>query len=132
MNRLFLAFIVLPLLHGCATVISGSEANVAIDSYPPKALVTVTSTSGRVFFHGEAPTNIRLPKGGGYFNGAVYFVSYKKDGYQDSISRINSSLNPWYIANIFNIFGFFTVDPMTGSMWDLEDKTGQVLRKRYQ
>lgn len=108
----------------------GAESNVKIDSYPPRAVVTVTSTSGKIFFHGETPATVRLPKGDGYFNGAVYYVSYKADGYQDSTSRINSALNPWYLANIFNVLGFFVVDPTSGAMRNIEEKTEQVLRKR--
>lgn len=117
-------------LSGCATIISGAESNVKIDSYPARSFVTVTSTSGKVFYHGETPSSIKLPKGDGYFNGAIYYVSYKFDGYQDATSRINSSLNPLYLLNIFNVIGFFIVDPMSGAMWNLEERTEQVLRKR--
>ena len=72
-----------------------------------------------------------LKSGAGYFDGEKYSVKYSKEGYNDGLSVIDSSLSGWYIGNLLfgGIVGLLIVDPATGAMWKLPENTSTSLTK---
>lgn len=128
-TTIILVVLIQALLTSCATIICGKQQKVEVESFPEKATATITSTSGRTIYSGITPFIIYLDSGDGYFNGAEYYVKYDKQGYITGNSHISNTINPWYVANIFNLFGFFLVDPWSGAMWKINDKTAFALKK---
>ena len=110
-------------LTGCATIVDGGPAIVAINSTPSGAGVRIQDTRGRLVASHQTPCTIRLSRYGGYFSGAAYTVLIEKQGYNAYQAQISSSLNAgWYIVgNLFfgGVLGWVVVDPLSGAMWDL-------------
>lgn len=77
-------------MTGCASIVSDSTYPVSITSNPPGASYSITSASGMVVSSGVTPGQAILSAGAGYFDGERYTVSYKKDGYEDGTSIIDS------------------------------------------
>lgn len=119
-------------LTACASIITGSNPKVSIDSYPINASFSVYNKSGEFIQAGQTPESIHLKSNDGFFSGEKYTVKYSKSGYEDSISIIDHSLNPWYFGNIVlgGFIGMLIVDPLTGSMWTLHDSTAGSLDRK--
>ena len=47
----------------------------------------------------------------------------KKEGYQDALQQMDSTVSGWYIANIFfgGLLGMIVVDPASGGMYSFPD-----------
>jgi hypothetical protein len=103
---------------GCASIISGRHAEVAINSYPPDAEVQVRDDQGRTVAVGRTPAVVSLKRGNGFLKKAKYTATIEKPGYSTAHVPINSTLNPWIAGNV--IFGGIpglVIDPYTGAMW---------------
>lgn len=124
----FLGLLVL-LLSGCATIISGTTDKVSVESNPPGAAFTIQNKAGVTVANGVTPASVTLKKGDGYFSDESYRVNYSLQDYYPQTGVVSASLNPWYFGNI--VFGGFIggliVDPLTGGMWSLPEQTGSVL-----
>lgn len=131
MKKILIASISL-LFTGCATIISGSTHPVTIDSNPSQAPFTVTNEAGVKIHSGITPATVALKSGAGYFDGETYLVNYSKEGFLDSQSVIDSSINGWYFGNIFfgGLIGFLMADPLTGAMYDLPKNVSSSLVKK--
>lgn len=116
---------------GCATIVSDSSYPVTISSSPSNASFVVTNESGKAVHSGVTPDTVTLKSSAGYFNGETYTVKYKKEGYSDGVSVIDSELDGWYFGNflIGHLWGFFLIDPISGAMWELPDDTSTRLSK---
>jgi len=116
LNLLAAIFLLAPV--GCASLVSGRHAEVAINSNPPGAQVSVHDTKGRMVASGQTPAVVSLKRGDGFLKKARYTATIEKPGYQTAQVPIESRLNPWVFGNV--VFGGvvgLAVDPYTGAMW---------------
>jgi len=121
-------FLLVLLVTGCASVVSGTRQRIAVNSTPSGARLSVIDGDGATVLKTNTPAVIHLKRGKGYFAGSYYKVQMEADGYQPSAANIYPSLNGWYVGNILlgGIIGLFFVDPATGAMWSLEPKTVNI------
>ncbi|GAM60695.1 hypothetical protein JCM19232_3637 [Vibrio ishigakensis] len=122
---------VLMATTGCASIVSDSQYTMAITSSPDDAIFTITNENGQVVSKGHTPSTISLDASNGFFDGADYTIKYHKDGYEDSIVTVSSSVDGWYVGNILfgGFIGLLIVDPATGAMWKLPKTASQSLLK---
>jgi hypothetical protein len=116
--RSTLLALVLLATGGCASIVSGRRADVAIKSSPPDAHVAVRDKHGRTVATAQTPAVVSLKRGDGFFKKAQYTATIEKPGYTTAHVPIESQLNPWLFGNV--LFGGFiglAVDPYTGAMW---------------
>lgn len=119
-TALWTAVLASPLLSagGCASIISGRHADVAINSYPPDAEVSVRDQDGNMVATARTPAVVTLKRGRGFLKKAEYTATIEKPGFATAHVPIESRLNPWLFGNV--LFGGFVglaVDPYTGAMW---------------
>jgi hypothetical protein len=107
------------LLTGCASIISGRKAEVAIDSYPTNARVTIRDNDGREVASVTTPGVVSLKRNRRYFLPARYTATIEAPGYAPSEVAIGSTVNPWIVGNIVvgGIPGLI-VDNATGAAWE--------------
>ncbi len=130
MKLLYLSFLTVLTLAGCASFINQPTAKIAVNSVPNKAFFTVKNKAGEKVYTGITPKQIELKRSAGYLEGERYSVSYSKDGYNTQQAIIESQISPWYYGNLVNVLGLFGVDPMTGAMWDLTESVDVNLHKK--
>lgn len=116
---------------GCATIVSDSKYPVSIQSSPAGAEFEVRNEAGALVHSGATPSQVTLEAGAGYFDGERYQVSYRKEGYADGSSVIDSSVDGWFWGNILfgGLIGMLAVDPATGAMYKLPTNTSANLRE---
>ena len=103
---------------GCATIISGRHADVAIQSNPSDAHITVRDRRGMPVAEATTPAIVPLKRGDGFFRKARYTATIEKPGYESTQVTIDSKLNPWVAGNlVFGGVAGMVVDPFTGAMW---------------
>ncbi|MCY1294578.1 hypothetical protein D9M70_438790 [compost metagenome] len=109
------------LTTGCASIVSDKVHPVNITSSPAGAHFEIKNEDGVMVHNGVTPAVVQLPSGAGYFDGAEYFITLKKDGYQDQQVHLDSGINGWYWGNLLfgGVIGMLIVDPSTGAMYDL-------------
>ena len=58
----------------------------------------------------------------GYFKGQSYTLKLELAGYKSTEVELRSTLSGWYFGNILlgGLIGMVVVDPVTGSMWNIE------------
>lgn len=119
------AFIILatvPLFTGCASIISGRHAEVAFDTYPTNAHVTIHDNEGRTVASLDTPGVVTLKRNRKYFLPARYTATIEAPGYAPAEVPIRSTVNPWVLGNILigGIPGLI-VDNATGAAWKPSD-----------
>jgi hypothetical protein len=105
-------------LTGCASIISGRHADVAIDTYPPDAYVAIHDSRGRQVTSMNSPGIVSLKRQRRYFLPAYYTATVSAPGFQTAQVPIGSTLNPWILGNIA-IGGIpgLVIDGATGAAW---------------
>jgi hypothetical protein len=105
-------------LGGCASIVSGRHADVAIDSYPSNAHVVIHDDYGREVASLNTPGVVSLKRNRRYFLPARYTAVVMAEGYQATEVPIRSTVNPWILGNIVigGIPGLI-VDNATGAAW---------------
>ncbi len=115
--------IIVLLLSGCASIISGSTQQLNITTEPEAAHLEIYDENNMQIWSASSPSTVTLDRGAGFFKGASYRVEISKDGYRKKTVYINASLNGgWYIAGNFllgGLLGWLIIDPATGAMWTL-------------
>lgn len=113
-----LALPLLPTVTGCATIVSGRTAEVALRSDPPEANVTVRDHEGQVVAQTITPGEVTLKRGRTWLRPAQYNATFEKPGYETTRAPLYSKFNPWVLGNIVlgGPFGL-GVDLTSGSMW---------------
>ncbi|MBZ9785638.1 hypothetical protein K9857_29245 [Pseudomonas sp. REP124] len=117
------------LMSGCASIVGDSKYPVNVSSTPSGANFTIQNKQGIVVHNGSTPNTVTLPSGRGYFKGETYTITFKKDGYADTSTTLDTSMSGWYWGNILigGLIGMLVVDPMTGAMYKLpEDAAGNL------
>ena len=125
-----LTLTLLTTLTGCASVVSDSNYDVKLDSYPRGADITIKDKAGKRIFAGQTPELVSLDSGAGFFQGAKYTVEYKKKGYQPSYKIIDSSFDAWVVGNVLvgGLAGI-VIDGATGAMWKIEQSQQPQIKK---
>lgn len=101
------------LLSGCASIVKGSTASIAIAS-PPVTGATCTLSSGQGSWSVMTPGAVSVER-----SKEDIQIRCVKDGYQDGIAVIPSNFEGWTVGNL--IFGGIIgvgVDAATGAMND--------------
>ena len=116
-------------MSGCASIVSDSQYPVSITSTPAGANFEVRNRAGKVIHSGTTPGNVTLKSGAGYFKGETYTIAFRKEGFADQQTTLNSSLDGWYWGNIVfgGLIGMLAVDPATGAMYKLPEDTAATL-----
>ncbi|MFC2974570.1 hypothetical protein ACFOJE_20450 [Azotobacter bryophylli] len=108
-------------LTGCASIVSDSKYQVEISSNPTGAKFEIANEDGEIVNRGVTPDHIMLDAGAGYFDGETYRIIYRKDGYEQKSTLLDSKVDGWYWGNLGfgGIIGMLFVDPLTGAMYKL-------------
>ncbi|TWT99316.1 hypothetical protein Pla108_02510 [Botrimarina colliarenosi] len=108
----------LPLAAGCATVVSGRTAEVALHSNPPNAYATVRDLEGNLVAQTMTPGVVELKRGRTWLRPAKYHATFEKPGYVTTEAPLHSKFNPWAIGNLAIGGGLgLGVDLATGAAW---------------
>lgn len=99
-------------LSGCASIISGSNQTITIDSYPQGAEVVISGLT-------RGLTPLTVPVSREYSE--VGTVIVKKEGYEPQTITLSHKLNPWFWGNIVigGVLGSST-DSTTGARYAYE------------
>jgi hypothetical protein len=122
MNLVAIAHIVVLLaalfVSGCASIVSGRHAEVAVDSFPSHASVVIQDKQGRTVSSFNTPGVATLKRQGKYFMPARYTATIVAPGYEPAHVPIGATLNPWLLGNVVvgGIPGL-VVDSATGAAW---------------
>jgi len=110
----FLFAVSMLLVASCATIISGTQANLTISSNPDKADFTIKTQSGLPIMAGKTPTVVPLPRGDNYV------VDISLEGYKPQKVFITKDINMMFFGNLIfgGIIGML-IDYSNGAMWDL-------------
>ncbi len=102
----------------CATIFTGSDGTVSINSEPQDAKVTVSGN-----YMGNTPLKISLKRD------KDYNLTLKKEGYAPATAVVTRSFNAVSILNLFGVL-CWVVDILTGAMWKFEpDQITVMLEK---
>ena len=112
-------------LGGCVSIVHGGNRDVALSSFPAGANVTISrADTGAPVKTGTTPMVASLDPKRGYFKGQPYTVTFDLAGYESVDFTVYPKMSGWYLGNILfgGVIGMVAVDPVTGSMWNLEPK----------
>ena len=133
MRKLSVRFALIPaalaILSGCASIVSDSQYPVSVITTPAGATFEVRNRAGNVIHSGTTPGSVTLKSCAGYFKGETYTIAFRKEGFADQQTTLNSSLDGWYWGNIIfgGLIGMLAVDPATGAMYKLPENTATSL-----
>jgi hypothetical protein len=119
-----LAVLFIAMANSCATIISGTGQEVSVSS-TPRAQIEIKADTGLVFYAGDSPAIVKLPRK------HSYTVTVQAGGYASQTLVITREFNAWFIGNI--LFGGIpggVVDAITGAMWNLEPSLLTVTLER--
>jgi hypothetical protein len=105
-------------LAGCASVMSGRHADVAINSNVPHARVVVHDKRGQEVASAHTPAKLALKRKDKFIFPARYTATIEAPGYQPVEVPIRPTVNPWVLGNI--VIGGpvgLVVDNVTGAAW---------------
>jgi len=107
---------------GCASIVHGGNRAVTISSVPPGAQASVRTLEGSVVAVATTPCTVKLDPKRGYFKGQNYVVRLELAGYTPVEVQLQPAISGWYFGNILigGLIGMVGVDPVTGSMWNIE------------
>jgi hypothetical protein len=115
-----LGFCVVALMSvGCATVMNGRNAEVAVRSNPAGARVSVQSEKGETVATSKTPGRVTLKRSNGLFRKAPRYTAFiEKPGYETAKVSINPKWNPWILGNVVlgGVIGL-AADSATGAIW---------------
>lgn len=103
---------------GCASIISGRTATVALNSNPQDAQVVIRNKRGEEVLTTRTPATIELKRKDRFIWPARYTASFEKPGYEPRTVAINPTINPWIVGNVLagGVIGL-AIDNATGAAW---------------
>lgn len=106
------------LLGGCATIFTGSNQDLTVNSTPDGANVTIVDGDGTVVFSGTTPAEVEIERGDGFFKSHDYIVTIEKAGLPAETINLKSKANGWTFGNIVlgGIPGIL-IDGATGAIY---------------
>lgn len=107
---------------GCASIVHGGNRTITINTVPAGAKASISKTTGEVVTVQTTPCTVALDPRRGYFKGQGYTLKLELAGYQTAEVQLQTTLSGWYFGNILlgGLIGMLAVDPVTGSMWNIE------------
>jgi uncharacterized protein YceK len=107
---------------GCASIMSGRHAEVAINTNAPNARVVVRDKRGQHVASLHTPATVTLRRKDRFIMPARYTATIEAPGYQQASVPIRSTINPWILGNVV-IGGIpgLVVDNFTGAAWRPRD-----------
>lgn len=110
------------LTSGCASIVHGGNRTLTINSDPSGAKVTISKAEGQLVQVDKTPCTVSLDPKKSYFKGQTYVLKLELAGYKPSQVELRPSMSGWYWGNIVfgGLIGMLAVDPVTGSMWNIE------------
>jgi hypothetical protein len=107
---------------GCASIVHGGNRSISIDSKPSGAKASIVKTGGATVTVQTTPCTVSLDPKRGYFKGQNYTLKLELPGYKTTEVQLRPTLSGWYFGNILfgGLIGMVAVDPVTGSMWNIE------------
>lgn len=128
-KKLFLTLtlsIFIGLLSSCATIIRDNNQIIPINSNAENVDIKITNKTGKVVFKGQTPIYVNLKASKeGYFSPEKYTLEATKAGYETNQTVIDWHISKWYsLGNLgFGcLLGYLIVDPITGSMYYLDEE----------
>lgn len=114
-------------LTGCASIVHSGNRSVTINTQPAGAKAYVRKADGEVVTVQTTPCTVSLDPKKGYFKGQTYIVKFELAGHQTTELELRPTLSGWYFGNIIfgGLIGMIAVDPVTGSMWNIEPQSIQ-------
>jgi hypothetical protein len=103
---------------GCASVVSGRNADVSVRTNVPHARVVVRDKRGDEVATAQAPASFTLKRKDKFIFPARYTATIEAPGYQPVSVPIRQTVNPWVLGNI--VIGGpigLVVDNATGAAW---------------
>jgi hypothetical protein len=112
------ALALLGALSGCASIISGRQAEVAFDSHPSHAHVVIRDKVGREVAALTTPGVVSLKRNRRLLMPAYYTATIESPGYAPAQVPLRSTINPWILGNVIvgGVPGLI-VDTATGALW---------------
>lgn len=95
---------------------------MTISTQPAGAKASIRKTGGEAVSVQSTPCTVSLNPKKAYFKGQSYTVKLELAGYQTTEVELRPALSGWYFGNIVfgGLIGMLAVDPVTGSMWNIE------------
>ena len=111
-------------LGSCASIVSKSRYPVAISSVPAGATFSIVNREGKEVSSGVAPTAVTLKSGSSYFRREQYTITFRLEGYEEKVMKLEADVNGWYFGNLVfgGAIGMLIVDPITGAMYRISEK----------
>lgn len=112
---MILGGVILSSLTGCASIFGDNNKAVHVNSYPQKAQVFVNNMPV-----GTTPTVISVPN-----TWSPTILTFKKKGYLEQTTQVNTKFQPVGILNIFFWPGFI-VDALSGDMMKVAPESRNI------
>lgn len=128
LTRLFALCALVILVSSCATIFTPTKYQVAFNTTPEGAGITIENREGKVIFEGTTPTTVKLKSSAGYMKKEEYKITFTKDGYDQKVVHISAELDGWYIGNILlgGFPGMLIVDPLSGAMYKIAKEDREI------
>jgi hypothetical protein len=110
------------MVTGCASIISGRNADVMLSSNAPNTHVVVHDKHGQQVAAVEAPASVSLKRKDRFIWPARYTATFEAQGYAPVVMPIKPTVNPWVVGNVVagGLIGL-AVDNVTGAAWKPQD-----------
>jgi uncharacterized protein YceK len=107
---------------GCASIISGRNADVMLSSNAPNTHVFVHDKHGQQVASVDAPAVVSLKRKDRFIWPARYTATFESPGYAPVVEPIKPTVNPWVVGNVVagGLIGL-AVDNVTGAAWKPQD-----------
>ncbi len=115
---------------GCASIVHSGNRTITISTDPAGAKATITKAGGDVVTVNKTPCTVSLDPKRGYFKGQSFVLKLELEGHKTVELQLQPAVSGWFFGNILfgGVIGMLAVDPVTGSMWNIEpDKIEQQL-----
>ena len=128
LTRLFALCALVISVSSCATIFTATKYQVAFNTTPEGAGITIENREGKVIFEGVTPANVKLKSSAGYMKKEEYKITFTKDGYAQKVVHISAELDGWYIGNILlgGLPGMLIVDPLSGAMYKIAKEDREI------
>ena len=106
---------------GLGLIAAGAQV-VTVPATPVVGSSNPATAEPPVLRPATTPCTVKLDPKRGYFKGQNYVVRLELAGYTPVEVQLQPAISGWYFGNILigGLIGMVGVDPVTGSMWNIE------------